>query len=106
MNKEPFMNIQLILGVFVVTVAAVCGTLLLIKRIDVAFQERKFQRELEEAGKNRRQQMWVSSYELRWEALYQEEKQRRITQEAINNDLRKTIRRQNELLGRVKVVDL
>lgn len=100
------MNIQLILGVFVVTVAAVCGTLLLIKRIDVAYQERKFQRELEEAEKNRKQQIWASSYELRWEALYQEEKQRRITQEAINRDLRKTIRRQNELLGRVKVADL
>lgn len=100
------MKIEYIIGVFALTVSAVCGTLLLLKRMDIAYQERVQNKRIEAAEKNRREEIRMDCTAANWQKLYEEERGKRIALETINESLRKEIGRNRKLLAHVKVAEL
>ena len=100
------MRIEYVIGLLLLTVVSICGTILLSKRFEIAYSERIENRKIESSERNRREQIRMDSAANNWANLYQEERDKRIELEKVNKRLNKQLQMAQSMLSKYKVADL
>ena len=100
------MKVEYIVGFLLLAVVTICGTILLSKRLEIAFRERLEERQIASDERNKREQIRQDSAANNWANLYQDEHEKRLELEQVNRRLQKQVEIANQTLAKIKVADL
>lgn len=100
------MKIEIVIGLILLTVVSICGTILLSKRFEIAYAERIEKKRIEADERNQREQIRMDCAANNWAALYQDEHDKLIQMEQVNKRLKKQLQNAEKLLSKVRVADL